>query len=123
MSADIAIDLSDPTPPYEQLRRQLTTMIETGQLVAGQRLPPVRQLAKDLGLANGTVARTYQELEAAKLVETRRGGGTTVAAVPVPPARLARNRLESAAKAYADTARSLGFGAEEAHEALARVIR
>ena len=57
MSADIAIDLSDPTPPYEQLRRQFATMIETGQLVAGQRLPPVRQLAKDLGLANGTVAR------------------------------------------------------------------
>ena len=46
----------------------------------GTRLPPVRQLAADLSLAAGTVARTYRELEKSGLVRTRRGAGTTVAA-------------------------------------------
>ncbi len=42
-------------------------------------MPPVRQLAGDLGVAVGTVARAYRELEVAGLVRSRRGGGTTVA--------------------------------------------
>lgn len=37
--ATISVDLADPTPPYEQLRRQLVQLIETGQLRAGERLP------------------------------------------------------------------------------------
>ncbi|MET7426229.1 GntR family transcriptional regulator [Dactylosporangium sp. NPDC005555] len=84
---ELVVVASDPTPPYEQLRRQLAALITTGALPAGARLPPLRQLAGDLGLAVGTVARTYRELESAGLVESRRGGGTSVAtAVPVPAA-------------------------------------
>ncbi len=45
----------------------------------GQRLPPVRQLAADLGLANGTVARAYRILEEADILETRGRKGTFVA--------------------------------------------
>lgn len=76
--AVLHITTTDPTPPYEQLRRQLLELIVSGRLERGQRLPPVRQLAADLGLAAGTVARTYRELEAEGLVVTRRGGGTRV---------------------------------------------
>ena len=76
--ADLYITTSDPTPPYEQLRRQIVELIGSGHLEPGQRLPPVRQLAADLGLAAGTVARTYRHLEAEGLVVTRRGGGTRV---------------------------------------------
>jgi DNA-binding transcriptional regulator YhcF (GntR family) len=76
----LVVVAADPTPPYEQLRRQLSALVTSGELLAGARLPPVRQLAADLGLAAGTVARTYRELEAAGLVVTRRGGGTRVAA-------------------------------------------
>ena len=79
MTVAVTLDLIDPTPPFEQVRRQLTLLIETGQLVTGERLPSVRQLAGDLGLATGTVARAYRELESAGLVVTRRGGGTRVA--------------------------------------------
>jgi DNA-binding transcriptional regulator YhcF (GntR family) len=62
MSATTALRLvpGDPTPPYEQLRRQLADLIGSGVLTTGDRLPPVRQLAADLGLAAGTVARTYR---------------------------------------------------------------
>lgn len=109
MSSALMVDPDDPTPPYEQLRRQLVDLIEGGQLVEGERLPPLRQLAGDLGLAVGTVARTYRELETAGLVRSRRGGGTRVAtAVPKPSAREREVRLAGLAAAYVMKARALG---------------
>lgn len=79
MTFAIRVEASDPTPPYEQLRRQLAGAIQAGTLASGTRLPTVRQLAGDLGLAPGTVMRAYGELEGAGLVVTRRGLGTLVA--------------------------------------------
>jgi GntR family transcriptional regulator len=86
MAARLVVSMQDPTPPYEQLRRQLAGLIGDGVLHAGDRLPALRQLAGDLGLAVGTVARTYRELESAGLVQSRHGGGTRVAVTPQPPA-------------------------------------
>ena len=74
----ITVEDSRPTPPFEQIRSQLRSQIQLGTLVNGQRLPTVRQLASDLGLAPGTVARAYSELEIEGLIETRRGAGTRV---------------------------------------------
>ena len=74
----LTVDTGDPTPPYEQLRRQLAGLIQSAVLTPGGWLPPLRQLAADLGLAVGTVARAYRELESAGLVTSRRGGGTRV---------------------------------------------
>ena len=109
MSSALIVDPDDPRPPYEQLRRHLVDLIEGGQLVEGERLPPLRQLAGDLGLAVGTVARTYRELETAGLVRSRRGGGTRVAtAVPKPSAREREVRLAGLAAAYVMKARALG---------------
>jgi GntR family transcriptional regulator len=68
----LRVDVTSPVPPYEQLREQIAGLIATGLLRPGQRLPPVRQVAADLGLAGGTVARAYRELAQAGLVE---GGG------------------------------------------------
>ncbi|MGL4832321.1 MAG: GntR family transcriptional regulator [Propionibacteriaceae bacterium] len=78
----IAIDADDFTPPYEQIRRQIENYVMTGELHAGQRLPTVRQLARDLGLAMGTVARAYKELEVAGVITTARGAGTTISVNP-----------------------------------------
>jgi DNA-binding transcriptional regulator YhcF (GntR family) len=109
MSSALTVTPDDPTPPYEQLRRQLVDLIESGQLVEGERLPPLRQLAGDLGLAVGTVARTYRELEAAGLVRSRRGAGTRVAlSSPQPSAREREARLGGLAAAYVMKARALG---------------
>ena len=74
------VDPASPVPAYEQVRSQLAEMILAGALPAGHRLPPIRQLAADLGLAPGTVGRVYQELEASGLVISRVRHGTTVAA-------------------------------------------
>jgi DNA-binding transcriptional regulator YhcF (GntR family) len=79
MNAGISIDLRSATPPYEQIRSQISSLIAIGTLVPGGRLPTVRSLAADLGIAAGTVARAYKELEASGLIESRRRRGTVVA--------------------------------------------
>jgi GntR family transcriptional regulator len=70
----ISVDSTDPTPPFEQIRRQLVDTIRSGTLPPGSKLASVRQLAGDLSVAAGTVARAYGELESEGLVETSRTG-------------------------------------------------
>ncbi|SDX20909.1 DNA-binding transcriptional regulator YhcF, GntR family [Arthrobacter sp. yr096] len=85
MTAGITVDLADPVPPYEQIRRQLSSLIAVGVLEPGSRLPTVRSLAADLGIAAGTVARAYKELEQSGLIESRRRNGTVVVGPPRVP--------------------------------------
>jgi GntR family transcriptional regulator len=116
---NLVVDPGDPTPPYEQLRRQLLDLVGAGALSPGDRLPPLRQLAGDLGLAVGTVARTYRELEADGVLTSRRGGGTRVSdqARPLPEATR-RARLRELAATYLAHARALGASDEEIRAAL-----
>jgi len=64
--------------PAEQVHDQLRGLITTGALAANERLPSVRQLAADLNVAPGTIAKVYKQLEEERLVETRIGSGTRV---------------------------------------------
>jgi GntR family transcriptional regulator len=82
MNAEIVIDLGAAIPVYEQIRSQLAGAIDSGRVPSGVRLPSVRALAADLGIAVNTVVRAYAELESAGLIVNRRGSGATVAAVP-----------------------------------------
>ena len=79
MSAQISIDITSAVPPFEQVRSQLAALISAGVLTPGTRLPTVRDLAADLGIAVGTVTRAYRELESLGLVISRRRTGTVVA--------------------------------------------
>lgn len=113
----VAIDPRSAVPPYEQLRAQLVSLIRSGALAAGSRLPPIRQLAKDLGVATGTIARAYGELDREGLVVARGRHGTVVAdgAAAAPTAERERQRLlAAAARVYATEARRLGVGADAA---------
>ncbi len=74
----LRITLIDGTSPADQIRDQVRGLITTDQLPAGEALPSVRQLAKDLGVAPGTVAKAYRSLERDGLLQTRVGGGTRV---------------------------------------------
>jgi len=105
----ISYDPRSPVPPYEQVRGQLAREIHSGQLVPGTRLPTVRRLAGDLGLAVNTVARAYRELERDGLVATRGRNGTVVSGAD-------ETRAVDAAADYAATVRSLGLPAERALE-------
>ena len=84
VTAGISVDLASATPPYEQIRTQISSLIVLGALEPGTRLPTVRRLAADLGIAAGTVARAYRELEQSGLIDTRRRNGTVVAGTPAP---------------------------------------
>lgn len=117
----LTVEPSDPTPPYEQLRRQLADLIATGALPAGERLPALRQLAGDLGLAVGTVARTYKELEAEGLLVSRRGAGTRVAdRRSADPEAERRARLLELTRGYVLRARALGCTEQEIRDAVGR---
>jgi DNA-binding transcriptional regulator YhcF (GntR family) len=106
----ISLDGTSPVPPFEQVRSQFAAQIAGHHLVAGTRLPTVRRLAADLGLAVNTVARAYRELETAGLVETRGRAGTFVSAGGEP----AREQLQRAAQDYAALAHDLGLEGREA---------
>ena len=123
-AASLHVVPADPTPPYEQLRRQFVELIQAGGLAPGDRLPPVRQLASDLGLAIGTVARTYRELEAAGLVSTRRGAGTRVQQGKVERSRAdLEQALHDRAIAFVQQARLLGASNKEIRAAVAGALR
>lgn len=115
MSLAIRIRDEDPTPPYEQLRAQIATAIATGQLATGTRIPPVRQLARDLGVATGTVARAYKELEQAGLVSTGRGAGTRVTGTA---STTSPDPLDALAEDFVARARALGSPDEAIREAV-----
>jgi len=72
--------VADPAgdPPYLQVRRRIAADIAAGRIAVGEKLPSVRALAAQLGLAANTAARVYRELEATGLVETRGRNGTVV---------------------------------------------
>lgn len=104
----VSIDPGSSTPPFEQLRQQITDQVSSGALLPGDRMPTVRRLADDLGIAANTVARTYRELERGGVLEGRGRSGTFVSDDH------ANNAAKAAARAYAETARSLGLNAADA---------
>jgi GntR family transcriptional regulator len=120
----VEIDADSPTPPYEQIRAQIATMIGAGTLPRGAHLPPIRQLAADLGLAANTVARAYRELEHEGLVASRVRHGTTVTGTgrALPEAEIHR-RLAEGAAAYAALVRQLGIDPDQAEASARDAIR
>ena len=107
----LRLDPSSDVPPYEQVRSQIAALTASGELVAGQKLPTVRQLAADLGLAANTVARAYRELEADGVISTQGRRGTFIRSslLDVPDGATRRGDAQDAAAALAATARRLGL--------------
>lgn len=119
----LRVDADHGPPPYEQLRSQLADLIADGAIGAGHRLPAIRQLAGDLGLAAGTVARAYSELECAGLVHSRRGGGTRVADTVPTVSEVERDqRLVEHARVFARHAHLLGTSSRAALDAVAQAL-
>jgi DNA-binding transcriptional regulator YhcF (GntR family) len=115
----IEIDPQSPTPPFEQLRGQLVAAVASGELVPGDRLPTVRRLADELGVAPGTVARAYRELEASGIIETRGRNGSFVSAEDDP----VRAQARRAAEAFAEQIRGLRLDPDEALSLAADALR
>lgn len=123
-NARITLDLDDPTPAFEQIRRRIVGHIAAGRLPIGAKLPALRQLARDLGIAVGTAAHAYRELEQAGVITTRRGAGTRVAAVPdVEDALVMDDRILGLAADYLAAASDVGATSETALNVVIRLIQ
>jgi DNA-binding transcriptional regulator YhcF (GntR family) len=112
----ITVDPAGSTPPYEQIRSQIVARVETQELLPGDRLPTVRRLASDLGVAANTVARAYRELEQAGVIETRGRAGSVVTGDGV------EREAKAAAAAYVAQVRALGLDARESLALVRRVL-
>lgn len=84
----LELDRSAKTPLTEQIRKGISTAIESGVLAPGARLPSWLDLAAQLGVARGTVRTAYEKLSAGQLIVASRAGGTRVADRPAAIARV-----------------------------------
>jgi DNA-binding transcriptional regulator YhcF (GntR family) len=75
----LRLDSTSALPVFEQIQTQVVDLIVTGGWAAGTKLPPVRALAQQLGVAANTVAKAYRALEQEGFVTTGGRSGTVVA--------------------------------------------
>lgn len=113
----IRIDPGDPRPLYEQIELQVRAAIGDGALVAGERLPPARELADDIGVNVHTVLRAYGSLRDAGLIELRPRRGAVVSAGSPP-----RQQLAAMARGLIDQAREHGLSSAEIVDLIARQL-
>ncbi|MDP9800423.1 DNA-binding transcriptional regulator YhcF (GntR family) [Arcanobacterium wilhelmae] len=114
----ITIDPQLPAPPYEQLKQHIAAqraeinsrVPEPAEDDSVRRLPPVRRLALELGLATGTVARAYKELERDSIVATRGRYGTYLTTSDA----VRSESPEKLATEFATAARTSGLTQEQA---------
>ncbi|MFC8386784.1 GntR family transcriptional regulator [Nocardia sp. NPDC056952] len=101
----VELSTDSAQPPYEQLRMAVIEQVRAGTLPAGTKIPTVRALAADLGIAPNTVARAYRELESDGVLETRGRQGSFIASSGDPT----RDIASRAAVDYVTTIRRLGL--------------
>jgi GntR family transcriptional regulator len=89
----ITIDETDRRPLYQQIVDEIKALIAAGELPEGSSLPPVRQVAADLGVNLNTVAFAYRELQKAGLIKVKHGAGALVVAQVIPQS--SEERLEA----------------------------
>lgn len=75
---ELSIDTASAEPVYEQIVRQVESLVAAGQLPPGTPLPSIRQLADDLDLNPNTVARAFKILEMNRVILTAGRKGTFV---------------------------------------------
>lgn len=112
----VHVDSRSVVPVFQQLRSQIERLIASGQLRPGSKLPPIRELAADLGLARGTVNKVYDALARDGLVETAGRHGTVV--LDARNLAIDKSDLAAAAETLAVVTRQLGLDPTAAHRAL-----
>ena len=107
----LSIDASSAAPPYEQLHGAVVDAVREGRLAPGAKLPTVRGLADELGLAVNTVAKAYRALESDGVIATEGRRGTFIAS---STGAADTTEARHAAAAYAALARRHGLTRAEA---------
>src|SRR5262245_39554602 len=78
----VRIERGSAVPVSRQIADQIRAQCLSGRLTAGDQVPSVRQLARELGVNQNTVLRVYERLAAEKFLEMRHGEGTFVSTAP-----------------------------------------
>ena len=97
----LRLDPTSALPVFEQIQTQVVDLVTPGRWPGGTRLPPVRTLADELGVAPGTVAKAYRALEQEGFVVTAGRRGTVVAEQQGVPDEL-RAELRAALQPFLD---------------------
>ena len=117
--ATLKVDATLPVPIWSQIEDGVRHLVASGALKPGEPLPSVRDLAREQRINPNTVAKAYQRLVDAGVLETRRGEGTYVAEKPPAlPAGEKDRALREAASRYASLAATVGATRAEALAAL-----
>lgn len=106
----VEVDATSSLAPFDQLRTGIAERINSGTLPVGTKLPTVRALAAETGVAVNTAAKAYRELEQAGLIETRGRAGTFVRAATDS----SEHRAAQAAAEYARLTHGLGLDRQRA---------
>lgn len=112
MNAIYKINTRLDVPIYRQLVDSIHTAVKKGDLPAGQQLPTVQELTRELGIARGTVKRAYDELERIGLVEKVQGRGTFVCYQPSNSGSR-KEQAMAAINSMLDQLEDMGFSASE----------
>jgi len=119
----LSVDPASPVPAYQQVIQAVSIEIISGRLKEGDRLPPIRELAKILKLNPNTVAKSYYALEENGLIESRPGSGNWVKPRPPDLDSLRRSLLEGETKAFLERALSLGASLDDVRISIERIAR
>ncbi len=109
----ITLNYRDARPIYEQVRDGLRTLIATGAIAEGERLPSVRTLASQLAINPNTIQRAYNELEKEGYCVSAAGKGSFAARPADDPRRRA---LEAEVRALLSELRAMGASEDEIAE-------
>jgi GntR family transcriptional regulator len=117
------LDPMSPVPAYQQIIQAIKIEIISGRLKDGDRLPPIRELAKILKLNPNTVAKAYYTLEEDGFVESRPGSGNWVKSRAPDLDSLRLSMLEGETRAYLEKAFSLGASLDDVRRSIERISR
>jgi len=118
----IRIDSSSGLPIYRQIAAQIEQAVLSGVLQGGDKLPGVRELAVELAVNPATVAKAYEELQEAGVIEQPRGRGTFVLGRPALGEAQRAGLLRDAVDSLLREAERLGFTAAEALAELRQAV-
>lgn len=110
----LSILANSGVPAYKQICEQITAQIISGEIEGGSSLPPIRLVAKEIGVSVITVRNAWDALEADGLIVTRAGSGCFAAELSdIQREEIRRKALSEPLRAFLDAARSLGYTGDE----------
>jgi len=119
----LRIEKGSAVPISSQIAQQISMLCASGRLQPGERMPSVRELARELAVNQNTVLRVYERLVRDQLLEMRQGQGTFVAANAASTGLAAhRDSLVEELRQLARQGLALGLESEQLHELMDQAL-